>query len=115
MDKLKPLLDLEPNKDDVLQNVRDLMLVGGLAIKRIDYESAKRLNPELDVYGAMQYYSVPELMGILSRLVEQVDIQCTRMGISSETWMNREGFLLKRAQDYCMLGRAELARQRLRE
>ncbi len=106
----KPLLNLIPGQEGLLNDVQDLMLVGGMAIKRIDFESRKKLEPDLEAHGAMRYYSILELVSILAKLVESVDIQSAQLGISSETWMNHGGFLLKRAQDYCMLGRAEIVR-----
>lgn len=109
----KPLLLLKPDPEDLVNNVDKLMLVGNLAIQRIDYDQASRLTPDLKATGAMQFYSTIELVSVLAGIVEQVDIQCNKLGIQPEVWMENEGYVLKKAQDYCKLGRAELARQKL--
>lgn len=115
MSEYKPLLKLQPGQEGLLKDVQDLMLVGNMAIQRIDYDLAIQLDPELKAYGAMQYYSTVELVGIVSKIVEQIDIQCARLGVEAESWMDEQGFLLNRSQAYCMLGRNELVRQKLRE
>lgn len=108
----RPLLLLQPDPDDLIKNADNLMLIGNLAIQRIDYDQARRLNPELSATGAMQYYSMSELVAVLARIVAQVDMQCNSLGIQPEIWMENQGYVLKRAQDYCILGRAEIDRQR---
>ena len=110
----KPLLLLQPDPEDLTNNADNLMLIGNMTIQRIDYDQASRLNPELSATGAMQNYSTSELVAVLARFVEQIDIQCNILGISPEIWMKNEGYVPKRAQDYCMLGRAEIDRQRNR-